>query len=183
MGWQEAVIWGAFGGFAMEALDFVRAVRWHRTLPWKVESSSIGPGPAVLRPQRQIDVRPGEENLPAPGLPAYCVAALLRVVVGGGVAAGIAASPPHAVTPWIAMIVGAGALTVLEKITSLVPLIVQLGKDAVIGMVEQQQAQQAQTQQGQPIQPATAGNPQNQQGVPPQQNQQPDVASGPGGVV
>lgn len=176
MGWQEALYWGAFGGFAMEALDFVRAVRWHRTLPWKVESSSIGPGPTSQTPRREI--RPGEENLPAPGVAAYGVAALLRVVVGGGVAAAVAASPPHGVTPWIAMIVGAGALTVLEKITSLVPLVVQLSRDALIGMVEQHQAQQTQApQQFMPVQ-----NSEPNQATPTASNPT-DTSAGPGGAV
>ncbi|MFJ4887731.1 hypothetical protein [Streptomyces sp. NPDC088731] len=142
MNWLHAAYWGAFGGFAMEALDYCRAIKWHRQQPWRVASATIGAGPPVPR----MDVRPGEENLPAPGLGPYLLGAVFRIVVGGGVAGAVSASTP-AVSPWVALIVGAGALPVLERVTSFVPLLVRLGKDAVVGAVEQQQAQQQAQQQ------------------------------------
>ncbi|MDX2407348.1 hypothetical protein NJO91_30010 [Streptomyces microflavus] len=137
MNWLHAAYWGAFGGFAMEALDYCRAIKWHRQQPWRVASASIGAGPTAPR----VDIRPGEENLPAPGFWPYLLGAVFRIVVGGGVAGAVSASTPG-ISPWVALITGAGALPVLERVTSFIPLLVRLGKDAVVGAVEQQQAQQ-----------------------------------------
>ncbi|MFE2511752.1 hypothetical protein [Streptomyces naganishii] len=150
MEWLTAAYWGAFGGFAIEVLDYCRAVRWHRKRPWNVSSASVGAGPSAPRAQS----RPGDEELPAPGWLAYLLGAVLRVVVGGGVAGALAASPPHGTTPWIALIVGAGALTVMEKSLALVTLVTQVSKDAVIGAVMQHQNnQRAQLDASQPVAP------------------------------
>ncbi|MBA2949591.1 hypothetical protein [Streptomyces himalayensis] len=150
MEWLTAACWGAFGGFAMEALDFIRAVRWHRKWPWLIESASLDLG----QPQAHRHVRPGEENLPATGFGAYLASGVFRIVVSGGLAGAIAASaPPGTVTPWVSLISGVGSLAILERLLTLVPLLVRYGKDAVVGMVEAHQAQQAQ-QQSQTLPPA-----------------------------
>ncbi|MFJ4536075.1 hypothetical protein ACIP39_08870 [Streptomyces tibetensis] len=138
MEWLTAAYWGAFGGFAIEVLDYCRAVRWHRKKPWNVSSTSVGAGPSTPRAQ----ARPGEDDLPAPGWPAYVLGSVLRIIVGGGVAGALGATPPHSLTPWVAVIVGAGALTVMEKSLALVTLITQVGKDALIGAVVQHQNHQ-----------------------------------------
>ncbi|MFF7702850.1 hypothetical protein [Streptomyces lydicus] len=58
MDWFMAVVVGAAGGASMEAVDVIKAIKWHRQMPWKVQSDTIDP------PQRSADVRPGEEHLP-----------------------------------------------------------------------------------------------------------------------
>ena len=134
MGLIEAALWGALGGIAICGLDFWKAVRQHRKLPWHVGSSSLGSAPAL--------VLPGESHLPAPGPLAYGIAETIRTGVGAGLAAAAAASPPQIVTPWLAVLVGGAAFPFLEKITGLVPLMMQMGRTAVIASIEQQQQTQ-----------------------------------------
>ncbi|MFE1769987.1 hypothetical protein [Streptomyces sp. NPDC059008] len=127
----------------MEALDFIRAVRWHRKRPWHIQSASSD----LSQPPAHRDVRPGEENLPATGFGAYLASAVFRIVVSGGIAGAIAASAPAgSITPWLSVISGVGSLMVVERILTLIPLLVRFGKDAVVGMVQAHQAQQAQQQ-------------------------------------
>ncbi|MFJ7116735.1 hypothetical protein [Streptomyces albogriseolus] len=171
MEWLTAAYWGAFGGFAIEVLDYCRAVRWHRKKPWNVASTSVGAGPSSPR----ATVRPGEDDLPAPGWLAYVLGSVLRIIVGGGVAGALAATPPHGTSPWIAVIVGAGALTVMEKSLALVTLVTQVGKDALIGAVLQHQNhQQAQLD----AQQATPGQLPPAQSVPQQATPGNNVQSG-----
>lgn len=129
---------GASGGACIEAVDIIKAIKWHRQLPWNVQSDTVDP------PRRRADVRPGEEHLPAPGRWAYCVAAVLRLLVGGIVSGVVAATYPHSANPLVAFLVGLGALSTLQQATTFVPLMVKsMGKAALGGMVEeaQQQAQ------------------------------------------
>ncbi|MEV4502617.1 hypothetical protein [Streptomyces klenkii] len=100
--WVGPTLWGLFGGFAIEALDLITAVRRHQRWPW-------------------LDKR----GRPRPGPLAYSVAAGLRLVVGAGVACAAATSVHDRVTPWLAMGLGAAAPVVLEKLTALIPLLLR----------------------------------------------------------
>jgi hypothetical protein len=106
--WVEPTLWGLFGGFAIEALDVITAVRRHRRWPW-------------------LD----ERRRPEPGPLAYGIATVLRLVVGAGVACAAAASVRYGIRPWLAMGLGAAAPVVLEKLTALIPLMLRGGFDAV----------------------------------------------------
>ena len=64
MKWLVGLLWGAFGGFAMEALDYIVAVRRWRRLPWNVGANSLAPGHPTGSAHREDPT--GE--LPAPGL-------------------------------------------------------------------------------------------------------------------
>src|SRR4051812_28511004 len=112
MGWLEGALWGAFGGFAMEALDYIIAVRRWRKLPWKVGASSLG---SSHRPSNAT-AEPSADELPEPGFLAYTIAGILRVAVGCGVAAAITSTSPAVMTAWLSVLVGATAPIVLEKV-------------------------------------------------------------------
>ncbi|MGK5639895.1 hypothetical protein ACSNOK_16505 [Streptomyces sp. URMC 126] len=135
MQWLEGALWGAFGGFAMEALDYIIAVRRWRELPWKVGANSLvndrQPAPARSAPQ-------GKEP-PAPGLLAYTIAGVLRAVVGCGVAAAITRTSPEAVSAWLVVLVGATAPVVLEKVTMFVPLVAHVGREGIAATLQQAQ--------------------------------------------
>jgi hypothetical protein len=133
------------GGASMEALDIIRSVRWHRQMPWNVQSDTIDP------PPRSADIRPGEENLPAPGRLAYGVAAMLRLLVSGAVSGVVAATYPPTAVPLVMYFVGLGALSTIERLTKLAPLLVTaLAKEGgATAWQAVQQPQQAQsTSQG-----------------------------------
>jgi hypothetical protein len=98
MGWFEAAAWGTFGGFAMEALDFITAVRRHRRVPWR-KLIPEDPGPAI-----------------------HAVTSVLRLTVGAGVAAAASRTSPS-VSAWLALGLGAAAPVILEKLTALIPLV------------------------------------------------------------
>ncbi|MFJ4833628.1 hypothetical protein ACIP79_27515 [Streptomyces sp. NPDC088747] len=88
----EGMVWGAFGRFAMEALDYIIAVRrWHR-LPWRVGASTLTPDRTVA-PSRHGFQPPVE--LAAPGLLAYSIAGTLRIAVGGGMSATVVSTSPR----------------------------------------------------------------------------------------
>jgi hypothetical protein len=107
-------MWGLFGGFAMEALDFITAVRRHQRWPWIDAEGRSRPGPL-----------------------AYAIAVVLRLAVGAGVACAGAMSVPHLNAPWLAMGLGAAAPVVLEKLTSLIPLVLKGGLDALMAQAQQ----------------------------------------------
>ncbi|MFC8833327.1 hypothetical protein ACFT8V_09030 [Streptomyces griseoincarnatus] len=187
MDWFMAALVGAAGGASMEALDIIKSIKWHRQMPWNVQSDTVDP------PQRRSDMRPGEEHLPAPGWKAYSVAAVLRLFVSGALTAVTAATYPQSTNPLAAFLIGLGALSAVQQVTSLVPLMVKsVGRAALGGVVEEaQQQQQALQQQGQsgPGQPngvlpgqqtgnPSAGNPQSGPGVAAQQD-----PSGGGGAM
>ncbi|MFE4637980.1 hypothetical protein ACFRJ1_32060 [Streptomyces sp. NPDC056773] len=135
MGWLEGVLWGAFGGFAMEAMDYIVAVRRWRKLPWDVGASSLAEAAPAPRQQNS--------ETTAPGILAYLIAAILRVLVGGGVAAAFTLTDPGAMSAWLAVLVGATAPYVLEKVTLFVPLVARVGREG-IAAVQQQSATQRQ---------------------------------------
>ncbi|MFB7421189.1 hypothetical protein ACFC1L_42245 [Streptomyces sp. NPDC056210] len=63
-------------------------------------------------------------KLPAPGPLAYSVAGTLRILVGGGLSATVVSTSPQTASAWIAVLTGATAPLILEKVTTLVPLLV-----------------------------------------------------------
>lgn len=102
-----AALWGLFGGFAVESLEFWTAVRRHQRWPWE-----------------------NPDDRPTLGFLAYIIATTLRLSVGAGVAVA-ARTSEHSATAWVAMIVGAGTPLLLEKATALIPLVPQVGVTAV----------------------------------------------------
>jgi hypothetical protein len=143
MDWLMAAAVGAAGGASMEALDIIKAIKWHRQMPWNVQSDTVDP------PRRRPDVRPGEENLPAPGWRAYWVAAVLRLFVSGVLTGVVAATYPHSTSPLVALIVGLGALTAVQQATTLVPLMIKsAGRAALSGVAAEAQQQAQAIQQG-----------------------------------
>ncbi|MFE9597142.1 hypothetical protein [Streptomyces hokutonensis] len=149
MDWFMAAAVGAAGGACMEAVDVIKAIKWHRQMPWNVQSDTIDP------PQRRARVRPGEEHLPAPGWKAYCVAVVLRLLVSGSLTGAVAASYPQITNPLAALLVGLGALSAVQQATTLVPLMVKSAGRAALGGVvgEAQQQSQALQQNGRQIDP------------------------------
>ncbi|MEV5472730.1 hypothetical protein AB0L66_10285 [Streptomyces sp. NPDC052207] len=129
MDWVTAAAVGAAGGAAMEAIDIIKAVKWHRKMPWNVQSDTIDP------PQRRPDVRPGEEGLPAPGWKAYSVAGALRLVVSGLLTGVVAATYPESTNPLVAFLIGLGSLTAVQQAVTLVPLMVKTAGRAALGGV------------------------------------------------
>jgi hypothetical protein len=141
MDWFMAAVVGAVGGAAMEAVDIVKAIKWHRQMPWNVQSDTIDP------PQRRADVRPGEEHLPAPGWKAYWFAGVLRLFVSGALTGAVAATYPQSTNPLVAFLIGLGALSAVQQATALVPLMVQSAGRAALGGVVDEAQQQAQALQ------------------------------------
>ncbi|WP_330481521.1 hypothetical protein [Streptomyces sp. NBC_00724] len=136
---------GAAGGASIEAVDIIKAIKWHRRMPWNVRSETIDP------PQRRADVRPGEEHLPAPGWKAYCVAGVLRLLVSGALTGVVAATYPQSTNALVAFLIGLGALSAVQQATTLVPLMVKsAGRAALGGIVDAaQQPPQVPPQTGQ----------------------------------
>ncbi|MFB7983960.1 hypothetical protein [Streptomyces vinaceus] len=133
----EGALWGAFGGFAMESLDFIVAVRRWRRWPWQVGSSSLGPGTAAAGATAPHGPSTEAPPLPATGFLAYSIAVALRLVVGAGTAAAVASASPAAASAWLMVLTGATAPHVLEKVTMFVPLVVKVGREG-INAVQQQ---------------------------------------------
>lgn len=116
----------------MEALDYIIAVRRWRKLPWLVGASTLTPDRRASPDSRGRHV---PEEQPAPGLLAYTIAGVLRVVLGGGTAAAVAHTAPSA-TAWVAVVAGAAAPMVLERITLLVPLLIHMGREGVVAALQ-----------------------------------------------
>ncbi|WP_369240536.1 hypothetical protein AB5J56_40035 [Streptomyces sp. R21] len=129
----EGVLWGAFGGFAMEALDYIIAVRRRRMLPWLVGASTLTPDRGTEPDSRGRHV---PDELPAPGLLAYGIAVCLRIVVGAGAAAAVVSTSPSA-SAWMAVVTGAASLLAFEKVTVLVPLLMHLGREAAMAALQE----------------------------------------------
>lgn len=127
MDWFLAAMVGAAGGASMEAVDIIKAIKWHHQWPWNVRSESVGPS------QPRADVRRGEENLPAPGWKAYCVAAALRVLVSGALTGVVAATYPSRTNPLMAFLIGLGALSAVQQASTLVPLMVKSAGRSALG--------------------------------------------------
>ncbi|SEC88886.1 hypothetical protein SAMN05216489_01887 [Streptomyces sp. 3213] len=141
MNWLEGALWGAVGGFAIEAVDYMIAVRRWRKLPWEVGAPSLNDPKATPAPKSATG------NDGSPGVAAYLIAGGLRVAVGFGGAAAITASSGQAMTPWLAFIVGAAVPFMLEKITLFVPFLVGVTREGFKVM-------QAQAAAERPEQPA-----------------------------
>jgi hypothetical protein len=119
MNWPTAALVGMAGGGAIEAVDIYKSVRWHSQMPWNVRPETIDP------PRRRLTVRPGEEILPRPGRLAYCIAIVIRLMVSATLPAVIAATFPKTSYPLAAFLTGVGALATVEKLVSLMPLLVK----------------------------------------------------------
>lgn len=157
-----AAVVGAAGGASMEAVDVVKSIKWHRQMPWNVQSDTVDP------PQRRADVRPGEEHLPAPGWKAYCVAGVLRLLVSGSLTGVVAASYPLSTNPLAAFLIGLGALSAVQQVSTLVPLMVRSAGRAALGDINGQQpgpGQPSGALPGPPTGSPSAGNPQLDTGV------------------
>lgn len=159
MGWLEWALWGAVGGGAMEALDYIVAVRRWRRMPWAIASTSLTAEQGQASP---VGEGQSAQNLPAPGVFAYCVAGVLRIGMGLLVAIAVGYSIPEPHLPWLFLIIGASAPLLLEKITMLVPLL------------------QSATQQLQPAVPQTEDPPQVAPTPGPSSSPQPGSDPGPG---
>ncbi|MGP3636364.1 hypothetical protein ACTU45_23925 [Streptomyces sp. 24-1644] len=70
MEWLKPTFWGAFGGLAIEALNYITAVQKHHRLPWQREKDT-DPGPLV-----------------------YGIATALRITIGAGLACAAACTAP-----------------------------------------------------------------------------------------
>lgn len=149
MDWLEGALWGAFGGFTVEAVDYMIAVRRWRKLPWKVGAPSLNDPKATPAPKSAA----GDDE--SPGIVAYLIAGGLRVAVGFGGAAAITASSGKAMTPWLAFITGAAVPFMLEKVTLFVPLLVTATREGFKVM----QAQAAAERQAQPSPPPPVASP------------------------
>jgi hypothetical protein len=130
MGLIEAMLWGAFGGFAMEAVEYITAIRRHRRLPWR-RVKDTDPGPL-----------------------AHAIAAGLRVAVGAGLACAAVRSADGGLAPWYALAIGAGAPQVLEKLTTLIPLVMRTAVQQSLtdpAATNERVQQPAQPEQGDPV--------------------------------
>ena len=90
-------MWGLFGGFAVEGLEFSAAIRRVGTWPWRL---------------------PGEV-----GLVPLIVSIVIRLAVGAGLAAA-AGSAGQVSGPFGALAVGVGAPLLIEQLARQVPLTV-----------------------------------------------------------
>ncbi len=98
----EYALWGLFGGFAVEGLEFSRVIRRWGTWPWRL---------------------PGE-----PGLGPLAASVVIRLGIGAGLAAG-AGSAHQVAGPFGAVAVGVAAPLVVEQLARTVPT--ALSRDAV----------------------------------------------------
>ena len=115
-------------------------------MPWNVQSDTIDP------PTCRPDIRPGEEQLPAPGRLAYCVAGLLRLFVSGATTSVVAATFPQSANPLVSFLVGVGALSAIQQAATLAPLMVKSAAQASLGGVVQEAQQRSSDQlQQQPV--------------------------------
>ncbi|MEU0191240.1 hypothetical protein ABZ250_15470 [Streptomyces afghaniensis] len=171
----------------MEAVDIIKAIKWHRRMPWNVQSDTIDP------PQRRANVRPEEAQLPPPGWKAYCVAGVLRLLVSGTLTGAVAATYQQSTNPLVAFLIGLGALSAVQQLTTLVPLMVKNAGRAALAGVGEEARQQSQAIQENGQQPSygpstgtspgspSVGSPQPDTGVARQQDAQ--DATGAGGAA
>ena len=96
MTWMQVALWGLFGGFAVEGLDLYGAVR-RGCWPWRAR------GP------REV------------GAFGYCVAELIRLGIGSGLACALAESR-QITTAVGAVAVGVAAPFIVERLTRAIPL-------------------------------------------------------------
>src|SRR5262245_20259452 len=103
MNGATAGMWGLFGGFAIEGLEFYVSIRRLRCAPWQA------PAPDEV------------EGVPEAGMWGYVVAEAVRLVIGAGLA-WAAAATAQVSGPLGALGLGAAAPVVLEQIAKTVPL-------------------------------------------------------------
>jgi hypothetical protein len=99
MTWVHAVLWGLFGSFAVEGLDFWAAIRRQGVWPWQAQAHGL----------RTI------------GALGYLVAELVRLVIGGGLA-GASMLSGQITTQVGAIAVGIAAPLIVERISRQIPL-------------------------------------------------------------
>lgn len=147
-----AALVGATGGAAIEAVDIIKSIRWHRQLPWNVRPETVDP------PARRPDVRPGEESLPAPGWAAYAVSVVLRLFVSGALTGAMAGTFPASVNPLMAFVLGLGALSAVQQAATIAPLVVKNAGRAALGTLTDEPAGDTeQWEDGGPRHPADRG--------------------------
>lgn len=95
MTWLEAAVWGLFGGFAVEGLEFVRAIRRTGDWPWRQPEE---PGPLPL-----------------------AASVVIRLTVGAGLAVATVAAE-QVQGPFGALAVGVAAPLLIEQILGYVPV-------------------------------------------------------------
>jgi hypothetical protein len=98
-----AGLWGLFGGFAVEGLEFYAALRRDGRCPWQLQDPS----------------NPGAVPVPGPWF--YIVAEVIRLLVGAGLAWASAATGQIA-GPLGALGVGVAAPTIIGQIAKTIPL-------------------------------------------------------------
>lgn len=86
--------WGIFGGLAVEALEFQRAMHRAAGVPWRNKD--------------------GTRNLTEPGPGALVLSALIRMGIGGGLAAAASASEQVS-SPLAAIAIGVAAPLIIRK--------------------------------------------------------------------
>src|SRR4051794_23075595 len=92
--WWEFVLWGAFGGLAVELLEFQGAIRRGGTWPWNLEDE--------------------------PDLGPYLASIVIRIIVSAGIAWALGASGQVS-GPWGAMAAGVAAPLTLEQLDRQLP--------------------------------------------------------------
>jgi hypothetical protein len=94
MQWWELIVWGAFGGAAVEAVEILGAVKKTRQVPWN---------------------RPGEVSLSA-----FATSVAIRVLLGIGLAYALG-STDQVAGPIGAIAVGIAAPLIVEQLTKQIP--------------------------------------------------------------
>lgn len=92
--------WGLFGGLAVEALEFLRAIRRAAGMPWKNED--------------------GTRNPAEPGPGALAISVVIRMGIGGGLAAAAGASGQVS-GPLAAITIGVAAPLIIEQFGGQMP--------------------------------------------------------------
>lgn len=99
----EAAAWGVFGGFAVEGLEFTRAIRRAGEWPWRRQGE---PGPVPL-----------------------VVSVLIRLIVGAGLAAATV-SAGQVQGPFGALAIGVAAPLLIEQLSQQFPAKLRVSPDS-----------------------------------------------------
>jgi hypothetical protein len=102
MAWMN-LLWGMCGALAMDGLDISNHIRnpanRHR-FPWRDKETN--------EPLWRTE---------------FIVMVVINASVGATVAAGMGLTDPHGISPWVAIGLGAGAMTTLQKAAGHIPLV------------------------------------------------------------
>lgn len=98
MVWMN-LLWGMCGALAMDGLDVSNHVRQRHCFPWR--------DPETNAPLWRTE---------------YIVMVIINACVGALVSAGMALTDPHGISPWVAIGLGAGGMTTLQKAAGHIPL-------------------------------------------------------------